>query len=248
MRLLPIGSPNDAAIRDVVGREELEVAEQRVGGLERPERVLPHGEPMRRRLGCLAHRGHLGEDHLQDGPRVRLADRGRAAREAKEVGQLVSDALGRDRRDGGSRRPGERLRVLIDGEPELVAEPQDAEHAHRVVDEGRGPACAEPARGEVVETTGRVLDGGWAPEERGEVDGQRVDRDVATGEVGVEARRPQVRQIDVAWLRARHDDSRHAVRLAERDERAPEPIGQPAGQRDAAGRQREVDVVQRPPE
>ena len=70
----------------VVGRQEGQIAEQRVGGLERPERVLPHGEAMRSGLGRLAHRLDLGKDHAEDGPRIGLTDGGRAPGHPEDAG------------------------------------------------------------------------------------------------------------------------------------------------------------------
>ena len=83
-------------------------------------------------------------------------------------------------------------------------------------------------------------------EERAEVHGERVDRDVAPGQVGVEARAPEFGEIEVERRRRLQDHPRHPVGLAERDERSPETIRQPASSRRAVSRQDEVDVVDRP--
>ena len=68
------------------------------------------------------------------------------------------------------------------------------------------------------------------------------------GEVRLEARPPEVGQVDLDWRRPRQDHARHAVRLAERNERASESIREAASRRTAPFREGEVDVVKRPRE
>ena len=81
-----------------------------------------------------------------------------------------------------------------------------------------------------------------------EVGGERIDGDIAPGQVRLEARPPEVGQVDLDWRRPGQDHARHAVRLAERNERAPEPIREAASHRTAPLREGEVDVVKRPRE
>ena len=113
------------------------------------------------------------------------------------MGQLLANALGRDRGERRRRRPREGLRLRLDGEVELVAEPQDAEDAHGVVGERRRPAGTEPPASQIAETAGGVLDRRRPAEQRVEVDGERIDGDVAPGEVRLEARPPEVGQVDL---------------------------------------------------
>ena len=148
----------------------------------------------------------------------------------------------------GDGRPRESLRLRLDGEVELVAEPQDAEDAHGVVGERRRPARTEPPVGEIVQAAGGVLDRRRSAEQRVEVDGERIDGDIAPGEVRLEAGPPEVGQVDLEWRGPGQDHARHAVRLAERHERAPEPIREAPSRRSAPVREREVDIVKRPRE
>ena len=129
-----------------------------------------------------------------------------------------------------------------------MAEPQDAQNAHGVVGERRRPARTEPPAGEIVQTAGGVLDRRGSAEQRVEVDGERIDGDIAPGEVRLEAGPPEVGQVDLEWRRPGQDHARHAVGLAEWHERAPEPIREAPGRRLAPVREREIDIVKRPPE
>ena len=129
-----------------------------------------------------------------------------------------------------------------------MRESEQSQHAERIVGERRAPARPESAGGEIAEPSGRIVDLGRPAEERAELDGQGVDGDVASAEVGVEIRAPEVGEIEVERRRRGQDHPRHPVGLTERDERAPEAIRQSTGHRGAIARQDEVDVVKRPPE
>ena len=229
----------------IVRRQQAEVLPERVGRFERPERVLPHREAMRRRLGRGAHGRDLRKDHVEHGRRVGLANRRRAPRQPQDMSQLVPHPLPCDGRESGGRSAREPLGLRLDGEVELMGQAQEAEDAHRIVRERGGPARAKPTGGEICDAAGRVPDRGRPLEQRGEIDGERVDGDVARRQVGLESRRAEIGQIHVEGRRARQEDAGHAVTLAERDERAPETLGQPARGGEAACRQGQVHVAQR---
>ena len=129
-----------------------------------------------------------------------------------------------------------------------MAEPQDPEDAHGVVGERRRPARAESLEGEIAKTAGGILDRRRSAKQRVEVDGERIDGDIAPGQVRLETRPSEVGQVDLDWRRPGQDHARHAVRLAERNERASEPIREAASRRAAPLREGEVDVVKRPRE
>ena len=229
----------------VVRRQQAEMLSERIGSRERPERVLPHREAMRRRLSRGTHGGDLRKDHVEHRPRVGLANCGRAPRQPQDVSQLVPHPLPCDGHESGGRSVREPLGLRLDGEIELMGQPYQAEDAQRIVRECGGPARAKSTGGEIGEAAGRVPDRGGSLQQRGEIDGERVDGDVARRQVGLEGRSTEIGQIHVEGRRARQDDTRHAVTLAERDERASETLGQPAGGGEAARCQRQVHVAQR---
>ena len=113
----------------------------------------------------------------------------------------------------------------VDGEAELLGQPRDPQQAHRVVGERRGPHEAQAAGAQVGEAPVAVDQGGPAVGRHR----QRVDRQVAAGEVLVEGAALQRRQVDregeVAPL---HPPGAEGAREAERG-RAGRPRQGPRG-------------------
>ena len=197
-------------------------------------------------LGRLAHRLDLGQDHAKDGPRVGLADGGRAPGHPQDAGSAPRERA----RPRPRRAP---------APPPAPAPPSPARWRSRAG--GRAAGSGGRARGrrrtpssrrhgaaggQIAEAAGGIVDRRRPAEQRVEVDGERIDGDVAPGQVRLEARPPEVGQVDLERRRPGQDHARHAVRLAERNERASETIREAASRRAAPVREGEVDVVNRP--
>ena len=88
-------------------RELAQALQHRVGAGDRPQRVLEHREPVRRRLRRAAHRLDFGHDHAEQAERVEPPEGARRARQREQRQQLVAHPLGGDagqpRRRGADR-------------------------------------------------------------------------------------------------------------------------------------------------
>ena len=125
-------------------------------------------------------------------------------------------------------------------EPELAREPRDAHEPHGIVAQDRRPDHAQHTRAEVGDAAVAVDE--LAPAER---ERQRVDGQVALGEVGVEA--PTLERCDVDGVRqipAVHAPG--AERIGQREARGVVRLRQQPRGLAGVAVEREVDVRDRP--
>ena len=159
----------------------------------------------------------------------------------RETLELRENALARGLRHERGRRTEERLGALVHPEAELVLEAHRPQQSQRIVEEdaSRTRRGSTPAR-EIGTPVVRVV--GVA---RRDVLGDRVEREVARREVGVDPVRER-REVD-RLVDALGDDTPRAVPLGEREHRAAE-ASREAMCRVARIRARDVDVEDRPQE
>jgi hypothetical protein len=247
-QLEDLAAPHAAAellgrVRRELVAERPEVAqalEQRVGPGDRAERMLEHGEPVRRRLRRAAHRLDFRHDHAEQAERVEPPQSARRARQREHREELVAHALGGDA--GQPRRGGPDRSRRRRGQPQAQRglEPHAAQGAERIVGQDARIVDAKPARPQIGEPAGRVDDrGAAAAQQHAHRDREGVHREVARGQVGLERRRPPVRQVEA------HPAREHARRAAlgvERHERAGEARRHPGGEIERARFDRDVQI------
>ena len=218
---------------------------QRVGSLDRPERVLEHREPMGRRLGRSPHRFHLGHDHAEQTERVQAPQGATGARQREHRQQLVTDSLGGDA--GQPRRGGADRLHRGRGQPKSQRgfEPDAAQRAKGILGEDTRRVDAKSASPEIGEPPGRVDHlGAPPPQELAHRHRQRVHGEVARRQIVFQGRRPPVRHVEAHPAR---EDPRGAAIRIERHERAAEPLSHPARDVERARFDRDVQIGRRRP-
>ena len=196
---------------------------------------------MRQWLFRRAHRLDLRHDGPEHAERVGAAQRACGLGQRQENQQLVAYALG-----GHAPEPARRIahasrRRGRQPQPQRRLEPHRAQRPQRVVGEHAGSGGPQTSRGQIGEATGGIDDRRAAPsEQRVEGDGERIDGEVARGEVGRERRSTKVRHVQRETTLDHHAGG--AALGVEDDARAAHPLGTAARQRDGARRHGDVDV------
>ena len=189
-----------------------------------------------------AHREALRQQDRQDAQPIERAQSRGGRRLGEDADQLVADSLGRHARDQVRRRFDGRLGVRMEPPSRAHREPHAAQRADRIVVDRGGPAGAHHPIAEVVEPARRVHDGGGAvAQQRGHRRGERVHREVAGPQVGLERRRAEIHQIHLSAARPRHDAPGAAV-LVQDHEGGVEPVGQAAPQLERPTGHRQVEI------
>jgi hypothetical protein len=195
---------------------------------------------MRLGLGGGAHRAALGQQHRQRAETVEEAQPLPGARPLQHGAQLVAHPLRRhpgQRGRGGTSGGGD---ARVEPPPRPEREPHRAQDPHGII--GKRVRRAEPdAPGdEIAQAAGGIGDrrapsAGEEPERHR----QRVDGEVARAEIRLEARRAEVRDVDLHRPRQPAD----AARLIEDDERGSQALGKLPPPREGAGRYRQVQLT-----
>jgi hypothetical protein len=134
----------------------------------------------------------------------------------RETSELTEDALARGLRDERGRVAKQLLGVLVHAELELVLEPHCTKEAERVVDEYRVRDGPYAARLQIALPVVRITH-----ISRSDAHGDRVEREVARRDIGLDAR-GQRREVDrLIGVGRRHAPG--TVTLRERKRRAAEP-------------------------